>query len=381
MSEFQYYEFYSVDRELTRVEREAVDQLSSRFSPTARRAVFTYSYSDFRHDPESILFSYFDFFFYVSSWGTKRIMFRLPDTLVDDKTLKMYTVDFQGAYMDNGIRVFKRSKFVLIDIHLSEEVGGMWIDEDQNQLSAELRGLRQDLLEGDHRCLFIIWLHIKAMEYHFGQLAADFEVPLQLIPDNLSSTNTRLDSLIDFYGVDVDWIAAAAHYSHDSRDSQDIYIENLRQLPIEKKDEYLLRVLRGEANLSLLLRRELEALQEKGQFPKRRKGVIALSQLLSQVEAATFKRLEKERKETEEAHRRKMEKMAREKNVILREIDYHIEKGSGKSYQAAVERILLLRDLAIYQQQEPQFNTWLRELKARVIGKPALHRRLQENNL
>ena len=65
MSEYQYYEFYSVDKELTKKEREEVDNLSSRFSPTSRRAVFTYSYSDFRHDEETVLLKYFDFFLYM----------------------------------------------------------------------------------------------------------------------------------------------------------------------------------------------------------------------------------------------------------------------------------------------------------------------------
>ena len=90
MSEFQYYEFYAIDRELTRQEREEVDNLSSRFSPTSRRAIFTYSYSSFKHNEESVLLEYFDFFLYISNWGTKRIIYKFPQEIVNYDEIKKY---------------------------------------------------------------------------------------------------------------------------------------------------------------------------------------------------------------------------------------------------------------------------------------------------
>jgi len=59
MSSFQYYEFYAIDSALTSKEKSEVDNLSSRFSPTSRRAIFSYSYSNFRHDEEKVLISVF----------------------------------------------------------------------------------------------------------------------------------------------------------------------------------------------------------------------------------------------------------------------------------------------------------------------------------
>jgi hypothetical protein len=111
MSEFQYYEFYSIDKELTGQERKEVDALSSRFSPTSRRAVFTYSFSDFRHKEETILLKYFDFFLYLANWGTKRIMFKLPADLVDVEEIKRYKCSYENEFVDNGILIKEASGF------------------------------------------------------------------------------------------------------------------------------------------------------------------------------------------------------------------------------------------------------------------------------
>jgi len=176
MSEFQYYEFYSIDNELTKEERKQVDKLSSRFSPTSRRAIFTYSYSDFGHDEEKVLLKYFDFFLYLSNWGTKRLMYKFPKDLVDYRKLKDYKCNFDNYVADNGISVYKKGKFVIIDINLSIEDGGMWI-ADENHWSLELIDLRQNILQGDYRSLFIIWLHIKNLEFNFEQIGLESEIP------------------------------------------------------------------------------------------------------------------------------------------------------------------------------------------------------------
>ncbi|TXB53780.1 hypothetical protein FRY97_22040, partial [Phaeodactylibacter luteus] len=168
MSEYQYYEFYAIDKELTRKERKEVDNLSSRFSPTSRRAIFTYSYSSFRHDEESVLLKYFDFLLYLSNWGTKRIMYKIPKELVDYEEIKHYHSVYENFYADNGIRIFQKAKFIVIDINLSEEESNYWV-EDESYLSSDLIGIRQDIIEGDYRALFIMWLHIKNLEYQSNQ--------------------------------------------------------------------------------------------------------------------------------------------------------------------------------------------------------------------
>jgi hypothetical protein len=63
VSEYQYHEWQTVDRVLTPDEQEAVNDLSSHIEVSSSRAVVTYHWSDFRHDPKQVLLKYFDAYF------------------------------------------------------------------------------------------------------------------------------------------------------------------------------------------------------------------------------------------------------------------------------------------------------------------------------
>lgn len=78
MGEFQCYKFKTIDRPLNESERREVDGLSSRGQVTGHSATFIYHYSDFRHNPATVLEKYFDAMIYFANWGTKRLMFRMP---------------------------------------------------------------------------------------------------------------------------------------------------------------------------------------------------------------------------------------------------------------------------------------------------------------
>jgi hypothetical protein len=68
MSEYQYYEFQTIDRPLTAKEQAEIKELSSRVQLTPNRAIFLYNYGDFRGDPEKVLTQYFD----VTRFGVRR---------------------------------------------------------------------------------------------------------------------------------------------------------------------------------------------------------------------------------------------------------------------------------------------------------------------
>lgn len=380
MSEFQYYEFYSIDKDLTEQEIEEVDSLSSRFSPTSRRAIFTYSYSDFKHDEETVLLKYFDFFLYLSNWGTKRIMYKIPIELVDYEEIKQYKCNYDNYYADNGILIKKKSKFAIIDINLSEEGGDMWIEE-ESQISPNLIGLRQDILNGDYRSLFIMWLHIKHLEFESEQIDLQEEIPLKLIPDNLSQLNSGLRTLTDLYGMNIDWISGASKYSKLSRSKESGYESKLIQLPETKKEEYLKRILKGEQNLRIKLIKEIDKLFGKENDREMVDGKITLEELLKSSESAKKR---KEKLEKERAEKRRVEKIKEtEKNrgSIEKEIDYHIERGTGKSYDEAMKRILELQELSTYKTEVEEFMKWMKKIRKKVTNKPAMMRRLENHGL
>ena len=93
MSEYQYYEWQTIDRLLTDAEQDAVSGLSSHIEVTASQAVVTYAWGDFKHNPRLVLARYFDAHVCFANWGTRVLMFRFPPGLLDKDALTPYLVD------------------------------------------------------------------------------------------------------------------------------------------------------------------------------------------------------------------------------------------------------------------------------------------------
>src|SRR6185436_9718986 len=149
MSEYQYYEFQTLDRLLTEAEQAEVEKLSSHIDVTASRAVVSYSYSNFRHDSEQVLSRYFDACLYLANWGTRRLMFRFSVGLVDLAAVEPYCREDQ-------IDFTKLNAYQILEIQLDEEEGLGWV-EGEGILSSLIQ-LRNDILDGDYRCLYLAWL-------------------------------------------------------------------------------------------------------------------------------------------------------------------------------------------------------------------------------
>ena len=87
MSEYQYYEFRKIDSSLS---DEAMEKISD-FDPGPGEqdsASFTYSYGDFRGDPIKVLTEHFDALFYTANWGSRRLAFRFPISVVNYDVLR-----------------------------------------------------------------------------------------------------------------------------------------------------------------------------------------------------------------------------------------------------------------------------------------------------
>jgi hypothetical protein len=93
MSEYQYYEFQAIDRILGAAEREQLRAISSRAHITATSFINSYNWGDLKADPLKLLERYFDLFLYVANWGTRRVAIRLPNRLIDLRTLKSFRLD------------------------------------------------------------------------------------------------------------------------------------------------------------------------------------------------------------------------------------------------------------------------------------------------
>ncbi len=114
MSEYQFYEFQTLDRRLSESDTAYLHTLSSRVALSSTSAIFVYNWGDFRGDAEQVLEKYFDAMLYIANWGTRRLMFRFPRTLVDANGLKPYCVP-------DSIKVKTTADYVVLGISIDKE--------------------------------------------------------------------------------------------------------------------------------------------------------------------------------------------------------------------------------------------------------------------
>ena len=83
MSEYQYYEFQTVDPPLGEADRKALRALSSRARITTTSFTNHYEWGDFKGDPRQLVERWFDLHLYLANWGTRRLIVRLPRRLME----------------------------------------------------------------------------------------------------------------------------------------------------------------------------------------------------------------------------------------------------------------------------------------------------------
>jgi hypothetical protein len=257
MSEYQYYEFQAVDRPLTPEEQQAVARLSSRTEPHPWRAVFTYSWSDFPADAKQILAKYYDAMLYLANWGSRELMFRFPQDLIALDRMRRYNVATTD-YPSDAVTVSKEGEYAFLDIRLDEERGLGWI-EGEGWLD-RLIGLRETILRGDYRLLYLAWLKGLTVTYDVDEEA--LEPP---IPPGLNDLTPPLREFVELFDVDPAMIRSAAKRSPRLETpalSEDDLREAIAQIPPEEKEGFLLRLARDEPCLSLALNRRLGTLTD-----------------------------------------------------------------------------------------------------------------------
>jgi len=111
---------------------------------------------NFKHDPKKVLLKYFDAFLYDSNFGTRILMFRLPKHLVDIASVEPYLVEGRIMLDEDG-------KYLVLEIQVNDDSDFFqWVES--GGILGQLTPLREQLLQGDCRMLYLAWLKTAAMD-------------------------------------------------------------------------------------------------------------------------------------------------------------------------------------------------------------------------
>ncbi|TRU08369.1 MAG: hypothetical protein EWV60_13360 [Microcystis sp. Msp_OC_L_20101000_S702] len=370
MSEYQYYEFQAIDRPLTQEERAAICELSSRVKPTATTASFTYSYGNFRGDPKQVLARYFDIMYYITNWGTQQLMFRFPTSLINRETIELYCID-------NYISLSFAGDWAILDWEFSQEEGfNDWIEGEG--ILSELIGLRQEILQQDYRGLYLAWL--KAIDLSEGYIDIDktqLEPPL---PPGLGQLSAAQKAFTEIFELDEHLLnVACASSGKLTTISEQTWQQAISQLSASERQDFLLRLAKGEHNLSAKLKQKLSQLIPTSPASNQPRRTI---QELLEAAAEEGKKAEKRRQQEAEAKRiEELQTLAKREAQVWQQVESLIQKAQSKSYDEAVKLLVKLRDLAEYQNRLPVFQERLNRIYEQYSNRSGLKRRLQEVGL
>ncbi len=371
MSEYQNYQWACVIRHLSFAQRSEISALSSHIRVGANDAEVSYHWGDFKHNPDTVLKSYFDVHTYIANWGSQNIAFRFPA----DEALK----SLLSPFLAEGVVTLRKSDTHLVfDILFDEN----WSDFDdsyefENSVSsAAAAEIYREILEGDLRGPYIFWL--KACELGHDPIHVDLPIPAGL--DQLEPHHRQL---LDFILLDKSVISQAAKYSPQltSRKSQSSLnlAAHVRQLPEKVKTDILEQLINTEpSHAQHQLRAQLLNITKTSTTPDPSGPNIPFEQLSAQAKAAEH--AERDRLAAEEAEKRSqyLTELGQREPEIWNLADQLIASKIAKNYEQAVLLLRALEDLHTTLNTTLIFLTKVRTLSASYPRLTGVRRRLRE---
>jgi len=234
MSEYQYYEFLAVDRPLTAAEIKELRALSTRADITRVSFTNDYQWGDFKGNPDRLMERCFDAHVYVANWRTAIFKVRVPVEALAKRTVEALSA-CESLF-------FKAAKtHWIITWHLEEsENDERFALEDGRGWMARLAPVRDELLRGDLRSLYIGWL----ADVSLGMVADDELEPFSLSGHGQWSAAQL--ALAEFLEVVEDLLAGAVPGSPAARDGEasrqdmDAWIDDLPGDEVKKVVKLLL---------------------------------------------------------------------------------------------------------------------------------------------
>jgi len=375
MSEYQYYEFLAIDRPLRQEEMEALRELTTRANITPVSLTNEYHWGDFKGDPDKLMQLYFDAHVYVANWMTAVFMLRLPIGALANETAEALAVPY--------ILDFEKTKthwIITWSLEESENYDRFGMEDGRGWM-ALLTPIRDELLRGDLRSLYIGWLAAVSRE-----MVDDDEMePISV--KGLGQLSPAQLALAEFLEVDEDLLAGAGMGSPAAQDEEvsqkemDAWIDGL---PGDEVKAVLKQILAGQGQQAERTLKNRFAVWQRGLRGdgdgslRRSMGV-----LLANAQAAEKLRLEKQkRKERQREIKQRKEREAFLKKLsknfpkVWKSVQQEVERGSGSAYDKACHMLIDLSEAYGLHASKKRFQEELKRFMADHMRRKALVQRL-----
>lgn len=379
MSEYQYYEFLAIDRPLTGKEIDHLRGISTRAQITPVSFINEYSWGGLKADPRDFMRRFFDVHVFLANWGDATFMVRLPKDAIEQEILKVFCTS-------PHLEVEKLPDHWLLTWSIGEtEDYDRFGFVEGNGWMARLAPIREELLRGDLRSLYIGWLRAVTT----NEIDPDELEPLAL--KGLQELTAAQQALAEFLEVDMDLLTGAGL---DSRPAQaeeadetaiDAWLDNL---PKSEVRGYMRQMLGGQGAIAeRVLKRRYAAWQSKSVSVGQTLG-RTVADLWKLAEQAKGLRLIEEAKACRqaEAERKKMRdtwlaKLSKDFPRAWKTAHDDANKGHASAYDAACRQLVELRDAYNQHASPAAFQTEFQQFMAEHRRRRAFVERLEKAGL
>jgi hypothetical protein len=376
MSEYQRYEFMTIERPLTQAQLDAVNGLSSHIEASSTHALIEYHWGDFKHNPITVLHEFFDGFLYWANWGTPQLAFRFPHGILPADLL-------DGYDLEDFVTFTRYKDYDILDFHFGEmEAPDEWVEYELGSLMA----IRDELMEGDLRALYITWLASQQMIGGYDEEEDDYdeeedeESSVPPVPPAFGTLTAAQQALAELLRVPQELLVAAARHSKGAVPStEDDVVAWIELLPPERRHDYLVRLAHNEPGLSRLLVRELRELgQGKTRETPPTGEHVGYATLLAESKAIKAQ-LEREKREQEQlARQRHLQDIHDHRDAYWHQVEQAVSRGTGSGYDEGVRLLIELREAADQFKERQEFQDRFRAWVRPHLRRPAFVKRLQD---
>ena len=241
MSEYQYVAFRAIDRPLTDDELKYARTQSTRAEITRWSFSNEYHYGDFHGDDQKLLQRGYDVHLHYANYGVRTVMLRLPNGLPFAKSV-------WKAYVDGRRVKWQPDKsgpagtLIVYPCIEPEYVEELW---DVHDYVDDLAAVRNELVEGDLRALYTLWL--------CGTQDSDFD-PQELaeppVPAATAKASGSCRVVLEFFDIDPLTLKAADDPTLPMFDAKETQQQSTQQwiasLPEQEARALLNEVLVGD---------------------------------------------------------------------------------------------------------------------------------------
>ena len=374
MSEYQYYEFAAIDGPISDEGLKYARGCSSRANVSRVRWQNTYHFGDF-HGSVDTLLKYYDAHFYIANWGTVRLGLAFPKDAIAAETIQPY---LRGGERYEETLTFKAIGNRCIVWWERNEEGGWW-DTGGEGIIDQLIGIREELMRGDYRALFLGWLADFAPDD--WRDPKDGAVLMPPIPAGLDQLSPALTALIEHFPVDRDALAVAAGLSQASTINRIPIAAVLEKLSMSEMRALLTRVAEGggsgvmtELNRLTYPRLELPA----GQAMK---CTDLAAKTIQTREARRKKEAEAaaaQRKREAEQRKQHLASVFQRADTIWSGLEALMDQKIASAYDQVAAQLQELRDAYSQAGDTDGFGKKLTGFRLRYSNRPAMLRRIEK---